>query len=146
MAAHPEQNLLAAGHDSGLIVFKLERERPAYGGANGSLFYVKDRYLRRCVLGSGIDVPVLSIRRSGSTRNFGTSPRSLLLNPYNPSEDNILIFSLVEGGTYELYCLNQVRSLTGACVVSAGLCWSLTLVSVACLPFCRSHVLCPRTA
>ena len=46
MAAHPEQNLLAAGHDSGLIVFKLERERPAYGGANGSLFYVKDRYLR----------------------------------------------------------------------------------------------------
>ncbi len=48
MAAHPEQNLLAAGHDSGLIVFKLERERPAFGGANGSLFYVKDRYLR-CV-------------------------------------------------------------------------------------------------
>ncbi len=48
MAAHPEQNLLAAGHDSGLIVFKLERERPAYGGASGSLFYVKDRYLR-CV-------------------------------------------------------------------------------------------------
>ena len=46
MAAHPEQNLLAAGHDSGMIVFKLERERPAYGGSNGSLFYVKDRYLR----------------------------------------------------------------------------------------------------
>ncbi len=63
---------------------------------------------RRCVLGSGIDVPVLSIRRTGSTRNFGTNPRSLLLNPYNPTEDNILIFSLVEGGTYELYCLNQV--------------------------------------
>lgn len=30
LAAHPEQNLLAAGHDSGMIVFKLERERPAY--------------------------------------------------------------------------------------------------------------------
>lgn len=26
LAAHPEMNLLAAGHDSGMIVFKLERE------------------------------------------------------------------------------------------------------------------------
>ena len=65
------------------------------------------------MLGSGIDVPVLSIRRSGSTRNFGTNPRSLLLNSYNPTEDNIIIFSLVEGGTYELYCLNQVRVCVG---------------------------------
>jgi coatomer protein complex subunit alpha (xenin) len=30
LAAHPEQNLLAAGHDSGMTVFKLERERPAF--------------------------------------------------------------------------------------------------------------------
>jgi hypothetical protein len=28
LAAHTTQNLLAAGHDSGMIVFKLERERP----------------------------------------------------------------------------------------------------------------------
>jgi len=30
LAVHPEQNLLAAGHDGGMIVFKLERERPSY--------------------------------------------------------------------------------------------------------------------
>ncbi len=30
LAAHPEQNVFAAGHDSGVLVFKLERERPAY--------------------------------------------------------------------------------------------------------------------
>nr|POE59784.1 coatomer subunit alpha-3 [Quercus suber] len=30
LASHPEMNLLAAGHDSGMIVFKLERERPAF--------------------------------------------------------------------------------------------------------------------
>jgi hypothetical protein len=41
------QNLLAAGHDSGMIVFKLERERPAYDSTPTSLFYVKDRYLRK---------------------------------------------------------------------------------------------------
>jgi coatomer protein complex subunit alpha (xenin) len=28
--AHPTLNLLAAGHDSGLMVFKLSRERPPY--------------------------------------------------------------------------------------------------------------------
>ncbi|KAK7323919.1 hypothetical protein VNO77_27421 [Canavalia gladiata] len=27
---HPEMNLLASGHDSGKIVFKMERERPAF--------------------------------------------------------------------------------------------------------------------
>jgi len=41
LSAHPEVNLLAAGHDSGMIVFKLERERPAYAHHQGTLFYVK---------------------------------------------------------------------------------------------------------
>ncbi|KAK7350197.1 hypothetical protein VNO77_08447 [Canavalia gladiata] len=30
LATHPEMNLLASNHDSGKIVFKLERERPAF--------------------------------------------------------------------------------------------------------------------
>jgi hypothetical protein len=41
------QNLLAAGHDSGMIVFKLERERPAYDSTAGALFYVKERHVRQ---------------------------------------------------------------------------------------------------
>ena len=41
LTAHPEMNLLAAGHDSGMIVFKLERERPAYTVYRGTLFYVR---------------------------------------------------------------------------------------------------------
>ena len=64
MAAHPEQNVFAAvrpncssvafgdlifffsqGHDSGVLVFKLERERPAFcvhrGKRQTLLFYVK---------------------------------------------------------------------------------------------------------
>jgi coatomer protein complex subunit alpha (xenin) len=46
LAAHPDVNLLAAGHDGGMIVFKLERERPAAALHGGVLYYVKDRYLR----------------------------------------------------------------------------------------------------
>jgi coatomer protein complex subunit alpha (xenin) len=35
-----------AGHDSGLVVFKLERERPACATHENSLFYVKVRATR----------------------------------------------------------------------------------------------------
>lgn len=31
---------------SGMIVFKLERERPAYATHGNILYYIKDRYLR----------------------------------------------------------------------------------------------------
>ncbi|XWS62735.1 hypothetical protein CRYUN_Cryun06bG0036300 [Craigia yunnanensis] len=50
LAVHPEMNVLAAGHDSGMIVFKLERERPAFAVSGDSLFYAKDRFLRNAVL------------------------------------------------------------------------------------------------
>ncbi|KAF9609189.1 hypothetical protein IFM89_013579 [Coptis chinensis] len=35
-----EMNLIAAGHDSSMIVFKLERERPAFSVSGDSLYYV----------------------------------------------------------------------------------------------------------
>ena len=35
LSAHPTRNLLAAGHDGGMIVFKLERERPAFAVSGG---------------------------------------------------------------------------------------------------------------
>lgn len=63
MAAHPELNLFAAGHDSGLVVFKLERERPAYAVHNNKLFYVKDRNVRSYEFGSSRDVIGTAIRR-----------------------------------------------------------------------------------
>lgn len=44
MAAHPMMNMFAAGHDGGMMVFKLERERPAYGINQNTLYYVKVCY------------------------------------------------------------------------------------------------------
>ena len=41
VAAHPSMNMFAAGHDNGMIVFKLERERPAFCMHTNTLFYVK---------------------------------------------------------------------------------------------------------
>jgi len=106
LAAHPQQNLLAAGHDSGMIVFKLERERPACGSHADCMFYVKDKYLRMLEYSSGRDVPALSLRRTAPGNNLNASPVSLDLNIFNSSETNILLYSNLDGGTYELTALN----------------------------------------
>ena len=63
VTAHPTVNLFAAGHDSGLVVFKLERERPGYAVHGNTLFYVKDRYIRSYEFGGSKDTPVATIRR-----------------------------------------------------------------------------------
>jgi len=118
-ATHRNQNLLAAGHDSGMIVFKLERERPASAlGPGNKLYYVRGRELF-CNDSSGgsssVDVPIASLRRVGQqaqTDGIGSSPRFLTYNPHNPSEGNVLICSEVDGGCYELLTFST-RSSSG---------------------------------
>lgn len=51
---------------SGMIVFKLERERPAYATHGGALYYIKDRYLRTYEFANQRDNPLMSIRRPGA--------------------------------------------------------------------------------
>uniref|UniRef100_A0A7I4FAI8 Coatomer subunit alpha n=1 Tax=Physcomitrium patens TaxID=3218 RepID=A0A7I4FAI8_PHYPA len=99
LSVHPEMNLLAAGHDSGMIVFKLERERPACAVQGGTLYYVKERSLRTYDFTSGKDNPLISIRRAGSM-GLNQGPRTL---SYNPAENAVLLCSDVDGGSYELY-------------------------------------------
>ncbi len=54
----------------GMIVFKLERERPAYSTHQNLLYYVKDRYLRVYDFQTQRDSPLISIRRaSGAGTN-----------------------------------------------------------------------------
>lgn len=108
LAAHPSQNLLAAGHDSGMIVFKLERERPALEARGGRVFYVKERYLRMLDFQSDRDMPVVSLRRTGTMgTGLGNVPKVLNYNGYNPAENNVLLHSDAEGGTYELLCFSK---------------------------------------
>lgn len=104
LAAHPDQNLLAAGHDSGMTVFKLERERPAFDSVHGKCFYVKERYLRSFEYSNGRDVPLISLRRANTTNTIGVGggPRTLQYNLLNKSENNVLVLSDAEGGSYEL--------------------------------------------
>ncbi|VDM32758.1 unnamed protein product [Hydatigera taeniaeformis] len=107
LAAHPAHNLFAAGHDEGMIVFKLERERPAWTLHRDLLFYVKGKQLRKLNLANTKDSPVMVLK------DYGT-PFAIA---YNHIENSVIITSrpqFTESGTanyntsqvtYDLYQL-----------------------------------------
>ncbi|KAF6074249.1 COPI coat complex subunit alpha [Phyllostomus discolor] len=100
LAAHPNLNLFAAGHDGGMIVFKLERERPAYAVHGNTLHYVKDRFLRQLDFNSSKDVAVMQLRSGSKFPVFNMS--------YNPAENAVLLCtraSNLENSTYDLYTI-----------------------------------------
>ena len=45
-----------------MIVFKLERERPAYYALDNLVYYVKDKYLRQLDLTTSKDTPLMMLR------------------------------------------------------------------------------------
>ncbi|KAG9449882.1 hypothetical protein H6P81_009847 [Aristolochia fimbriata] len=107
LAAHPEMNLFAAGHDSGMVVFKLERERPAFSVSGDLLYYVKDRFLHFFEFSTQRDIQLFPIRRPGST-SLSQGPRTL---SFSPTENAVLVCSDLDGGSYELYVIS--RETTG---------------------------------
>lgn len=42
---HPKENIFAAGHDTGLILFKLERERPAFTVIKDTILFIRGKQL-----------------------------------------------------------------------------------------------------
>ena len=104
LAAHSEMNLLAAGHDSGMIVFKLERERPAFSVSGDIQYYVKDLFLRFFEFSSQRDDQVVPIRRPGSV-SLNQAPR---LISFSSTENAVLFCSDADGGSYELYIIPKI--------------------------------------
>ena len=98
MAAHPELNIFAAGHDNGFILFKLERERPAYTVSDNLLFYVKDKFIRAFDTTNGNDISIATVRRP---TGINVSPKLLA---YNPSEKCLLV--TFANGNIELISLS----------------------------------------
>lgn len=101
LAAHPNLNLFAAGHDSGLIVFKLERERPAFTVHQDTLYYVRDKYVRAYDFSTGSDIGLLSVRKFGSPY---VPPRTI---SFNPAERSVILTISSDNGLYELASLPQ---------------------------------------
>ena len=59
-----------------MIIFKLERERPASVVHENSVFFIKDRFLRKYTFGSGKDVAVLQLKH-------GQCPSKYIMDSFN---------------------------------------------------------------
>ena len=107
LATHPNLNLFAAGHDGGLIVFKLERERPAFSVFQDTLYYVRDKYVRSYDFTTGADIGLLSVRKFGSPY---VPPRTL---SFNPAERAVILNISSDNGIFELANLPQATQAQG---------------------------------
>lgn len=87
------------GHDNGLIVFKLERERPAFAMHGDMLYYIRDKYVRSYDINTGSDIGLLSVRKFGSPY---VPPRTL---SYNPAERAVVVTISSDNGLFELTSL-----------------------------------------
>ena len=116
----------------GMTVFKLERERPAFDLHGGRCFYAKDRYLRLLEFASGRDVPLVSLRRSvtNTTPGVGGGPRTLTYNSLNKAENNVIITSDAEGGSFELITFSTNSSTASeAQDVRRGCCMAAVFIA-----------------
>merc|ERR1719167_1633910 len=99
IAGHPTLNLFAAGHDAGMVIFKLERERPAHALSGNLLYYVKEKYLRKLDFTTSRDTAVMQLRA-------GRSP--VYSMSYNQAENSVLLCTRAsnsENSTYDLYSM-----------------------------------------
>lgn len=88
-----------------MIVFKLERERPAYATHGGMLYYVKDKHLRSYDFTNQRDTNVLTLKRVGSI-GVHLPPSSL------PRYHLLLKFTLPrQQVTFRICCSNLISNM-----------------------------------
>lgn len=109
ITSHPTINLFATCHDSGVMVFKLERERPAHAIFQNRLYYVNgEKQVQSLDFTKGeSSLPMLSLKKIGKTWSF---MRTL---SYNQSDNSILVtHGEGDNGLYALITLP--KHVTGA--------------------------------
>ncbi|KAJ1649424.1 hypothetical protein IWQ61_009489, partial [Dispira simplex] len=107
MTAHPTISLFAAGHDGGLMVFKLERERPAFTCHQQGLFYAQDEQMRYHKFNNEDDHPLATLRQVSEHRH--QAPARTV--SYNPAEHTLLVTYPTDGGIYEIYHIPNAAAL-----------------------------------
>lgn len=109
VASHPNINLFATCHDSGVMVFKLERERPAHAIFQNKLYFVNtEKQIQSYDFQRDeTSMPMLSLKKIGKTWSV---MRTLT---YNQSDNSILVtHGEGDNGMYALVSLP--KHVTGA--------------------------------
>lgn len=111
IANHPDINLFATCHDLGVMVFKLERERPAHAiFQNKTLFFVNNEKQVQFYdfQKQELSLPMLSLKKIGKTWLF---MRTL---SYNQSDNSILVTHGGEGSDGQYALISLPKHVTGA--------------------------------
>ncbi|KAF8819543.1 putative coatomer protein complex, subunit alpha, partial [Cardiosporidium cionae] len=94
---HLNSNLLAVGHDSGMVVFKMDCERPAFSCHHSMLFHIKENNFQMYNFEEDHSVSITTCRKPSNAMSSG--PKHLLINIQNSTEINAL-FLYPEGDAY----------------------------------------------
>lgn len=109
VGCHPNINLFATCHDSGVMIFKLERERPAHTIFQNKLYYVNGEKQVQSYdfMKKENSLPMLSLKKIGKTWSF------IRTMYYNQSDNSILVtHGTGDEGKYSLITLP--KHVTGA--------------------------------
>lgn len=98
IAAHPRENLFAAGHDTGFMLFKLERERPAFTVVKDYILFIKGNHLYKYNMVTSEKNIIATLK-----------PKTELLHCYNeidcysfdPTKSNQVLISIRSSGRSE---------------------------------------------
>lgn len=98
--AHPHINLFGAAHDSGIMVFKLDRERPCSAISQNQLIFVnKEKQVQTFDYNKKVaTLPYVSLKKIGHQWN---AFRSI---SYNPSQHSVLVNSVDSQGDRFALC------------------------------------------
>jgi coatomer protein complex subunit alpha (xenin) len=109
IASHPSINLFATCHDSGVMIFKLERERPAHSMFQNKLYFVNSEKQVQAYdfLKQEASLPMLSLKKIGKTWSF------MKTLSYNQSDNSILV-THGEGENAQYALISLPKHVTGA--------------------------------
>ncbi|KAG7663675.1 uncharacterized protein J8A68_002791 [[Candida] subhashii] len=109
VASHPTINLFAACHDSGVMVFKLERERPAHAIFQNKLLFVNaEKQIQSFDFQTEeTALPMLSLKKIGKPWSF------MRMLSYNQSDNSILLVH-GEGDNSNYSLITLPKSAAGA--------------------------------
>lgn len=96
IASHPTEDIVAAGHDHGLLIYKMHRERLPTFVIRDHVYYFKDEHLRLYDCDKHVDSVI-----SKKDRETALVPRTI---SHNPQENaTLLVSGQGENSVWELY-------------------------------------------
>jgi len=102
LTAHRTSNLIAVGHDAGMVVFKLDCERPMAQCQGSHLYVVQDRDVHAIDMDKSLTgSQMASCRRASNAMTSGM--KSLQFNTLNTTETNVLVYYTQDNGCYDLF-------------------------------------------